>query len=63
MICIPMLMVGGIFAEALTMASIFFVTVAGFAICCLLIARYISFSSALQRNKKALTNIFGKCRI
>ncbi|MCI9532688.1 MAG: cytosine permease [Lachnospiraceae bacterium] len=36
MICIPMLMVGGIFAEALTMPSILFVTVTGFAICCLL---------------------------
>lgn len=36
MICIPMLMVGGIFAEALTMPSILCVTVTGFAICCLL---------------------------
>lgn len=38
MICIPMLMVGGIFAEALTMPSILLVTVAGFAICCFLMA-------------------------
>ena len=36
MICIPMLMVGGIFAENLTIGSIFGVTVAGFAVCCLL---------------------------
>lgn len=36
MICIPMLMVGGIFAENLTIDSIFGVTVAGFAVCCLL---------------------------
>ncbi|NLD19870.1 MAG: cytosine permease [Clostridiales bacterium] len=36
MICIPMLMVGGIFAGALTVTSIFWVTVVGFAICCLL---------------------------
>lgn len=36
MICIPMLMVGGIFASALTIPSIFFVTVTGFAICCFL---------------------------
>lgn len=38
MICIPMLMVGGIFAETLTIGSIFAVTVIGFAICCLLMA-------------------------
>ena len=36
MICIPMLMVGGIFAEALTINSIFWATVIGFAVCCLL---------------------------
>lgn len=36
MICIPMLMVGGMFGGALTVPSIFFVTVIGFAICCLL---------------------------
>lgn len=36
MVCIPMLMVGGIFAGTLTVPSIVFVTVAGFAICCLL---------------------------
>ncbi|MBQ4339673.1 MAG: cytosine permease [Firmicutes bacterium] len=36
MICIPMLMVGGMFAGALTVTSIFWVTVIGFAICCLL---------------------------
>lgn len=36
MICIPMLMVGGIFAGALTVPSIFLVTVIGFAVCCLL---------------------------
>lgn len=36
MICIPMLMVGGIFAGALTMPSILLVTVIGFAVCCLL---------------------------
>ena len=36
MICIPMLMVGGIFAENLTIGSILGVTVAGFAVCCLL---------------------------
>ncbi|HIU26687.1 MAG TPA: cytosine permease [Candidatus Copromorpha excrementigallinarum] len=36
MICIPMLMVGGIFAETLTVPSILGVTVAGFAVCCLL---------------------------
>lgn len=36
MICIPMLMVGGIFAGALTMPSILFVTVTGFAVCCFL---------------------------
>ena len=36
MICIPMLMVGGIFASALTVSSIFWATFIGFAICCLL---------------------------
>lgn len=36
MICIPMLMVGGIFASALTVPSILLVTVVGFAVCCLL---------------------------
>lgn len=34
MICIPMLMVGGIFGGTLTMGSIFRVTLIGFAICC-----------------------------
>ena len=33
MICIPMLMVGGIFGGALTMGSIFWATLIGFAIC------------------------------
>jgi len=36
MICIPMLMVGGIFAGTLTVPSILLVTVVGFAVCCLL---------------------------
>lgn len=36
MICIPMLMVGGIFAGALTVGSIFGATFIGFAICCAL---------------------------
>ena len=36
MICIPMLMVGGIFGGALTMNSIFWATVIGFAVCCFL---------------------------
>ena len=36
MICIPMLMVGGIFASALTFSNIFIATVIGFAICCLI---------------------------
>ena len=36
MICIPMLMVGGIFAGALTISSILWATVLGFAVCCLL---------------------------
>ena len=36
MICIPMLMVGGIFGGTLTMGSIFWATLIGFAICCLL---------------------------
>lgn len=36
MICIPMLMVGGIFAGALTVSSILWATVIGFAICCLM---------------------------
>lgn len=36
MICIPMLMVGGIFAGALTVGSIFWATFIGFAVCCLL---------------------------
>ena len=36
MICIPMLMVGGIFASTLTVSSIFFATLIGFAICCVL---------------------------
>ena len=36
MICIPMLMVGGIFAGTLTVPSILLVTVTGFEICCLL---------------------------
>lgn len=36
MICIPMLMVGGIFASALTLGSIFWATVIGFAVACLL---------------------------
>ena len=34
MICIPMLMVGGIFGSVLTMGSIFWATLIGFAICC-----------------------------
>ena len=34
MICIPMLMVGGIFGGVLTMGSIFWATLIGFAICC-----------------------------
>lgn len=36
MVCIPMLMVGGIFAGTLTVSSTLLVTVIGFAICCLL---------------------------
>ena len=36
MICIPMLMVGRIFASTLTVSSIFFATLIGFAICCVL---------------------------
>ena len=36
MICIPMLMVGGIFGGVLTMSSIFWATLIGFAVCCLL---------------------------
>ncbi|MBQ6866823.1 MAG: cytosine permease, partial [Clostridia bacterium] len=36
MICIPMLMVGGMFGTSLTMSSIFLATFLGFAICCLL---------------------------
>lgn len=36
MICIPMLMVGGIFGGALTMNSIFWATLIGFAVCCLM---------------------------
>lgn len=36
MICIPMLMVGGIFGGTLTLGSIFWATVIGFAICCTL---------------------------
>jgi len=36
MICIPMLMVGGIFGGALTLGSIFWATVIGFAVCCTL---------------------------
>lgn len=36
MICIPMLMVGGIFGGTLTMGSIFWATFLGFAVCCIL---------------------------
>ena len=36
MICIPMLMVGGMFGGALTLGTTFIVTVIGFAICCFL---------------------------
>lgn len=36
MICIPMLMVGGIFAANLTMSSIILATIIGFAVCCLI---------------------------
>ena len=36
MICIPMLMVGGMFGGALTLGTTFVVTVIGFAICCFL---------------------------
>ena len=36
MICIPMLMVGGIFGGTLTMGSIVWATIIGFAVCCLL---------------------------
>lgn len=36
MICIPMLMVGGIFGQSLTMASTFVATLIGFIICCLM---------------------------
>ena len=36
MICIPMLLVGGIFGAALTMGSIFWATLIGFAVCCIL---------------------------
>ena len=36
MVCIPMLMVGGLFAGTLTVSSIFWATTIGFAICCLL---------------------------
>ncbi|MBQ9534689.1 MAG: cytosine permease [Clostridia bacterium] len=36
MICIPMLMVGGIFGSVLTIGSIFWATLIGFAVCCLL---------------------------
>lgn len=36
MVCIPMLMVGGIFAGTLTVTSTLVVTIIGFAICCLL---------------------------
>lgn len=36
MICIPMLMVGGIFGGALTVSSIFWATLIGFAVCCVL---------------------------
>lgn len=36
MICIPMLMVGGLFGGTLTISSIFWATLIGFAVCCLL---------------------------
>ena len=36
MICIPMLLVGGIFGGALTMGSIFWATLIGFAVCCVI---------------------------
>lgn len=36
MVCIPMLMVGGIFAGALTVPTTLLVTIIGFAVCCLL---------------------------
>lgn len=36
MICIPMLMVGGIFGTSLTISSVFWATFIGFAFCCLL---------------------------
>lgn len=36
MICIPMLMVGGIFATSLKFSNIFFATLIGFAVCCLI---------------------------
>ena len=45
MICIPMLMVGGIFAETLTVPSILGVTVAGFAVCCLLMVLEVSWEA------------------
>lgn len=36
MICIPMLMVGGIFATCMTLSNIFWAALLGFAICCLI---------------------------
>lgn len=36
MICIPMLLVGGIFGGAMTMGSIFWATLIGFAVCCVI---------------------------
>lgn len=38
MICIPMLMVGGIFSSGMSLGNIFIATLIGFAICCLIMA-------------------------
>ena len=67
MICIPMLMVGGIFGGTLTMGSIFWATLIGFAICCLLmimggIVGADTGLNAQQRNINTALRWYDRCQ-
>ncbi len=60
MVCIPMLMVGGIFAGTLTLPTTLIVTIIGFAVCCLLMVLGGSIGSDLGLNSSMTsTRAFG----
>ena len=60
MICIPMLMVGGIFGSVLTMSSIFWATLIGFAICCTMVIIGIFRYSMVVAVAITMANVTGR---